>query len=180
MHMNNTLFNKVGNVASILFRCLVFLAVTAAVPQAVAKDIPLSGKAPGFSLPSNQGKNLKLSDFHGDVVMVNFWASWCGPCRQEMPILDDLQKRFKKVGFTVLGVNIDEDVADAKGLLKEIQVSFPVVFDSNSKISELYQLDSMPTTVMVDRKGNKRFLHRGYKPGYEVDYEKQIRALLRE
>ena len=112
--------------------------------------------------------------------MLNFWASWCGPCRQEMPILDDLQKRFKKIGFTVLGVNIDEDVSDAKGLLKEISVSFPVVFDSKSKVSETYQLDSMPTTVMIDRKGNKRFLHRGYKPGFEVDYEKQIRLLLRE
>lgn len=145
-----------------------------------AKDIELSGKATDFSLPSNTGAPMKLSDFRGDVVMVNFWASWCGPCRQEMPLLDDLQKRFKKVGFTVLGVNIDEDVSDAKDLLKDIPVSFPVVFDSKNKVSEIYQLDSMPTTVMVDRKGNKRFLHRGYKPGYEVDYERQIRALLRE
>ncbi|OUS28862.1 redoxin [Gammaproteobacteria bacterium 45_16_T64] len=147
---------------------------------AQAKDIELSGKAADFSLPSNLNKTLKLSDFRGEVVMVNFWASWCGPCRQEMPLLDDLQKRFKKIGFTVLGVNIDEDVADAKNLLKEIPVSFPVVFDSKNKVSEIYQLDSMPTTVMVDRKGNKRFLHRGYKPGFEVDYERQIRALLRE
>ena len=157
-----------------------FVFGVALSPSLLAKDIPLSGKAADFTLPSNQGKPLKLSDFRGDVVMLNFWASWCGPCRQEMPLLDDLQKRFKKIGFTVLGVNLDEDVADAKGLLKEIPVTFPVVFDSKSKVSETYQLDSMPTTVMIDRKGNKRFLHRGYKPGFEVDYEKQIRTLLRE
>ncbi len=165
---------------STCFMGALFVFCVALSPSLLAKDIPLSGKAADFTLPSNQGKPLKLSDFRGDVVMLNFWASWCGPCRQEMPLLDDLQKRFKKIGFTVLGVNIDEDVADAKGLLKEISVTFPVVFDSKSKISEIYQLDSMPTTVMIDRKGNKRFLHRGYKPGFEVDYERQIRALLRE
>jgi len=165
---------------TILNRALLVFCVFLLSSLAQAKDVALTGKAPDFNLPSNQGKPLKLSDFRGDVVMLNFWASWCGPCRQEMPILDDLQKRFKKVGFTVLGVNIDEDVSDAKGLLKEISISFPVVFDSKSKVSETYQLDSMPTTVMIDRKGNKRFLHRGYKPGFEADYEKQIRLLLRE
>lgn len=175
-----TMFSKAKKILPVLCSGLLLVGAMGSVPQAMAKDVVLSGKAPEFSLPSNQGKNLKLSDFHGEVVMVNFWASWCGPCRQEMPLLEDLQKRFKKVGFTVLGVNIDEDVADAKGLLKEIPVSFPVVFDSKNKVSELYQLDAMPTTVMVDRKGNKRFLHRGYKPGFEADYEKQIRELLRE
>lgn len=148
--------------------------------SALAKDLPLTGKASDFALPSQQGETLALSHFQGDVVMLNFWASWCAPCRQEMPLLDDLHKRFKKIGFTVLGVNIDEDISDAKRLLKEIPVTFPVVFDSKSSVSEMYQLDSMPTTVMIDRKGNKRFLHRGYKPGFEVDYEKQIRTLLKE
>jgi len=178
--IDNVVNGNKGSLVIILRRFSLVLCVLLLSSFAQAKDVTLSGKAQDFTLPSNQGKPLKLSDFRGDVVMLNFWASWCGPCRQEMPILDDLQKRFKKIGFTVLGVNIDEDVSDAKGLLKEISVSFPVVFDSKSKISEIYQLDSMPTTVMIDRKGNKRFLHRGYKPGFEVDYEKQIRLLLRE
>ena len=180
MIINNVVCGNKKNLMTISIRSLMVFCVLLFSSFAQAKDIPLTGKASDFTLPSNQGKPLKLSDFRGDVVMLNFWASWCGPCRQEMPILDDLQKRFKKIGFTVLGVNIDEDVSDAKGLLKEISVSFPVVFDSKSKVSETYQLDSMPTTVMIDRKGNKRFLHRGYKPGFEVDYEKQIRSLLRE
>ncbi len=178
--INSIVQKNSSDLTTILKRFLVVLCVLLLSSLAQAKDVPLTGKASDFTLPSNQGKPLKLSDFRGDVVMLNFWASWCAPCRQEMPILDDLQKRFKKVGFTVLGVNIDEDVSDAKNLLKEISVSFPVVFDSKSKVSETYQLDSMPTTVMIDRKGNKRFLHRGYKPGFEVDYEKQIRQLLRE
>lgn len=178
--MNSTVFSNKRSGATVLSGLMVALFLAVFSPAALAKDIVLSGKASDFSLPGNQGKPLKLSDFRGDVVMLNFWASWCGPCRQEMPLLDDLHKRFKKVGFTVLGVNIDENVADAKGLLNEIPVVFPVVFDSKNKVSETYQLDSMPTTVMIDRKGNKRFLHRGYKPGFEVDYERQIRALLRE
>lgn len=180
MIINNVVYGNKKDPVTIFRRSLMVFCVLLLSSFAQAKDVPLTGKASDFTLPSNQGKPLKLSDFRGDVVMLNFWASWCGPCRQEMPILDDLQKRFKKIGFTVLGVNIDEDISDAKGLLKEISVSFPVVFDSKSKVSETYQLDSMPTTVMIDRKGNKRFLHRGYKPGFEVDYEKQIRLLLRE
>ena len=150
MIISNIVCGNKKDPVTILRRSLVVFCVLLLSPFAQAKDVPLTGKASDFTLPSNQGKSLKLSDFHGDVVMLNFWASWCGPCRQEMPILDDLQKRFKKIGFTVLGVNIDEDVSDAKGLLKEISVSFPVVFDSKSKVSETYQLDSMPTTVMID------------------------------
>ena len=146
----------------------------------VAADIPLKGAAPNFALPSSSGKQVQLTDFRGDVVMINFWASWCGPCRQEMPLIEGLHKKYGKLGFTVLAVNVDADPKDAQKMLTEIPVSFPIGFDSKNKVSELYKVDSMPSTVMVDRKGNMRFLHRGYKPGYEADYEKQIRALIRE
>lgn len=147
---------------------------------AQAASVPLTGAAPNFTLPTTGGKQLQLADFKGEVVMVNFWASWCGPCREEMPLLEDLQKKYSKLGFTVLGVNVDANLKDAARMLKDIPVSFPIGFDSKNKVSELYKVDSMPSTIMVDRKGNMRFLHRGYKPGYEADYEKEIRALIRE
>jgi len=140
----------------------------------------LSGAAPDFTLKSNQGKNLRLQDLRGQVVMLNFWASWCGPCRQEMPLMDEIFKKYEKLGFTILAVNVDEDSSDADGFLKSVPVTFPVLYDNDSKVSELYAVDAMPTTVMIDRDGNKRFLHRGYKEGYELDYEKQVKKLIRE
>ena len=140
----------------------------------------ISGKAPDFTLRSNTGANLKLSEQRGDVVMINFWASWCGPCRQEMPLLNDIYKKYKKLGFTVWGVNIEPDSSSAKKLLKDIPVSFPILFDLQNNISKAYNVTAMPTTVLVDRNGNMRYLHKGYKPGYENEYRKQIKKLLRE
>jgi len=140
----------------------------------------VSGPAPDFTLRSNSGKNLKLSEFRGQVVLLNFWASWCGPCRQEMPALDKLQKRYGKLGFTVLGVNVEEDSTQAKRMLKEIRVSFPILFDTQNKVSQLYNVSAMPTTVIIDRDGNMRYLHKGYKPGEESVYKKWVKKLIRE
>jgi peroxiredoxin len=136
--------------------------------------------APDFVLKSSAGENLRLSEFRGDVVMINFWATWCGPCRQEMPLLDELYSRYQRVGFNLLGVNIDDDSNRAMEMINELGVSFPVLFDASKEVSRLYQVDAMPVTVIVDREGNVRHVHQGYKPGYEQKYLDQVRALLRE
>ena len=140
----------------------------------------VAGEAPDFTLKSDQGKNVRLQDLRGEVILLNFWASWCGPCRQEMPLMNDIYEEYKDLGFTILAVNVDEDSADADRFLKAVPVDFPVLYDSDSKISEMYQVDAMPTTVLIDRDGNKRFHHRGYKAGYEDEYSKQVKALVRE
>lgn len=136
--------------------------------------------APDFTLPSRGGDTVSLQQLRGKVVMINFWASWCGPCRQEMPLLDQMHKRYSALGFTLLGVNVEADTQDAERWLEDRPVSFPVLFDRDSKVSELYHVDAMPSTVFIDRKGNLRHLHRGYKPGDEEQYLSQIRALLKE
>ena len=136
--------------------------------------------APDFALKSSSGENLRLSEYRGDVVMVNFWATWCGPCRQEMPLLDELYSRYQRVGFSLLGVNIDDDSRKAMNMISELGVSFPVLFDSRKEVSRLYQVDAMPVTVIIDREGNVRHVHHGYKPGYEDKYLDEIRSLLRE
>ena len=136
--------------------------------------------APDFTLKSLSGENLKLSELRGQVVLVNFWASWCGPCRQEMPLLDEMYQRYQKLGFTILGVNVEQDAAAAQAMLKESPVHFPVLFDPQSTASKLYNLNAMPTTVLVDRSGNVRYLHQGYMPGYEQTYQQQVSELLRE
>ncbi len=136
--------------------------------------------APDFALKSATGENLRLSEYRGDVVMINFWATWCGPCRQEMPLLDELYARYQRVGFNLLGVNIDDDSRRAMNMVEELGVSFPVLFDARKEVSKLYEVDAMPVTVIVDRKGTVRYVHHGYKPGYEDKYLDQIRSLLRE
>ena len=136
--------------------------------------------APDFALKSSTGENLRLSEFRGDVVMINFWATWCGPCRQEMPLLDELYSRYQRVGFNLLGVNIDDDSRRAMRMIEELGVNFPVLFDARKEVSELYEVEAMPVTVIVDREGTVRYIHHGYKPGYEDKYLDQIRSLLRE
>ncbi len=136
--------------------------------------------APDFVLKSATGENLRLSEFRGDVVMINFWATWCGPCRQEMPLLDDLYGRYQRVGFSLLGVNIDDDSRRAMQMVQELGVKFPVLFDESKEVSRLYQVEAMPVTVLIDRNGTVRHVHHGYKPGYEEKYLTEIRTLLRE
>lgn len=136
--------------------------------------------APDFALKSSTGDNLRLSEYRGDVVMVNFWATWCGPCRQEMPLLDELYSRYERVGFSLLGVNIDDDSRKAMNMVSELGVSFPVLFDARKEVSKLYEVEAMPVTVLIDREGTIRYVHHGYKPGYEDKYLDQIRSLLRE
>ena len=140
----------------------------------------LEGVAPDFTLKSRSGENVKLSELRGDVVMINFWASWCAPCRQEMPLLEEMYKKYNDLGFVLLGVNVEEDSSKAAELLREVPVSFPVLYDNTNKVTKLYKVVAMPSTVMVDRDGNMRYLHRGYLPGYEAEYIKQIKELIRE
>jgi thiol-disulfide isomerase/thioredoxin len=163
-----------------LLKPLIFIVVCLASFNATAVSQVISGKAPDFTLSSNQGNNLRLEELRGQVVLLNFWASWCGPCRQEMPILDELHKRYERAGFKVLGVNVEPDSAEANRLLKKIPVTFPILYDTDSTVSKLYDVQAMPTTVLIDRDGNQRFLHKGYKPGYEKSYRQQIKQLIRE
>jgi peroxiredoxin len=153
-----------------------------------AANIAPGTPAPAFQLPSATGnavdlsalKALGLSDLKGQVVLINFWASWCGPCRQEMPVLEQIYKQYKSAGFTLLGVNVEPKSADAVGFLKATPVTFPILFDTESKVSTLYEVQGMPSTVILDRQGKVRYVHRAYKKGDESEYMDQIRTLTRE
>ncbi len=140
----------------------------------------VSGPAPNFTLKSLSGKNLKLSELAGNVVLINFWASWCGPCLQEMPLLNKIHNKYEPLGFTVLGVNVEQNSDKARAFLAERGVDFPVLLDTKNQVSQLYDVVAMPTTVMVDRDGNMRFLHKGYKSGDEAQYREIVKKLVRE
>ena len=159
--------------AALLAACLAALA-------SAADAALVSGLAPDFTLHSVSGPNLRLQEQRGQVVMLNFWASWCGPCREEMPHLDRLYQKYRSAGFQLFGVNVDEDVHNATGVSSKLGLHFPILLDTEKKVSRLYDLSTMPSTVLIDRDGRVRYIHRGYQDGYEQTYEDQIRELLRE
>lgn len=136
--------------------------------------------APDFTLRSVDGQNLRLNEQRGRVVLVNFWATWCGPCRQEMPHLNRLYEKYRAAGLVLLGVNVDENTRAAVDVASKLGVKFPVLPDSDKAVSRLYDLRAMPSTVLIDRDGRVRYLHRGYLAGYEDTYDQQIRELLKE
>jgi len=161
-----------------IIKCLVAcLLLSISIAQAgETKKIP----APDFTLPSLSGSNVRLSELKGDVVLLNFWASWCGPCRLEMPLLNKLHNKYKGIGFTVIGVNVEESTAAAQDFLNENKVSFPILWDTQNKVSKQYNVQAMPTTVMIDRDGQVRYLHKGFQAGDERLYKKVIKKLVRE
>ncbi|HEU0203684.1 MAG TPA: TlpA disulfide reductase family protein [Burkholderiaceae bacterium] len=159
---------------------LVFATAAAATATLAAASIAPAQRAPDFTLRTLNGPNLRLQEQRGQVVMVNFWATWCGPCLVEMPHLNRLYEKYRSSGFVLLGVNIDEDSRQAATLANRLGLRFPVLLDAEKKVSRLYDLSTMPSTVLIDRDGRVRHIHRGYRDGYEATYEKQIRDLLKE
>ena len=159
---------------------IILLVLSIFMGSSLASSGLTGQSAPDFVLKSATGENLRLSEYRGDVVMINFWATWCGPCRQEMPLLDELYGRYQRVGFNLLGVNIDDDSRRAMAMVNELGISFPVLFDEDKKVSKLYEVEAMPLTLLLDREGTVRHVHHGYQPGYEQKYLNEIRSLLRE
>jgi peroxiredoxin len=162
-----------------LLACLSALLLGTAASIATAATA-VGSPAPDFTLRVLDGPNLRLQEQRGKVVLVNFWATWCGPCRKEMPHLNRIADKYRSSGLVLLGINVDDDARNAADLAAKLGVKFPVLFDTDKKVSKLYDLNSMPSTLVIDRNGRVRYLHRGYQDGYEDLYDKQIRDLLKE
>jgi thiol-disulfide isomerase/thioredoxin len=153
--------------------------VLAFASNAVASP-PISTPAPDFALRSLGDANVRLSEHLGSVVLINFWATWCGPCRQEMPLLDGLYGKYQRAGLVMLGINIDEDRDDAVEMAQTLKVTYPILFDERKDVSRAYRLGTMPLTVLIDREGVIRYVSEGFKPGYEKLYMEKLRELLGE
>jgi thiol-disulfide isomerase/thioredoxin len=166
-----------------LLRARSIIAVLAVLgtllPLAASGDI-VGKPAPDFALRSLKGPSVRLSEHLGEVVVINFWATWCGPCRQEMPLLDELYGKYQLAGLILLSVNIDENAEPAVEMAQTLKVSYPVLFDSRKEVSRAYEVNAMPVTVLVDRAGIVRYVSEGYKPGYEKRYTEKLRELLNE
>ena len=163
----------------LLAGCLILCAASTA-PSIAAAPTLLGMEAPDFVLKAMDGNNLRMSEFRGQVVLVNFWARWAGDSRQEMPALDRINTTYQRAGLVVLGVSVDEDLVHAREFAGAMKVSYPIVFDTGSDIGRQYQLQKMPMTVLVDRAGVVRYTNVGFKRGDERAYLDHIRELLRE
>ena len=126
------------------------------------------------------GLEGNLPNLKGKVVYLDFWASWCAPCKASFPVLNKWQQEFGTKGFTVLGVSVDETAAEMNGFLKKLAVSFPVVRDAAHKLVAAADVSTMPTAFLVDRKGVLREVHNGFREKDVAGLEAQITALLGE
>jgi len=134
---------------------ILLLAILLALPAlAISKSAIVGKSAPNFRALGLDGFGYSLDQFEGKVVMLNFWASWCGPCRQEMPPLENLYQQYRGLGFVVVGVNVDETLEPAKKMVSKLAVTYPNLYDSDKNISRAYNVSTMPMTVIIDAKGN--------------------------
>jgi peroxiredoxin len=159
---------------SLILNAVLATTSIGAAPTLVGKD------APDFVLKATDGRNLRMSEYRGQVVMVNFWARWAGDSRQEMPALDRINTTYSRAGLVVLGVSVDEDLDRARAFAAAMKVSYPMMFDTGSNIGRDYLLQKMPMTILVDRAGVVRYTNVGFKRGDERAYLDHIRELLRE
>lgn len=157
---------------SSVIRAFCFAAALIAASASRAEPLP------DFSLTDSRGKTWQLSSLQGNVVMLNFWASWCAPCRKEMPLLEALHQDFNDKNFILLAINTESQVEEAQALLQTMQLTFPVLWDKDGAVVKLLGVNAMPTTLVIDRQGELRFINRGYRPGDEDKYRQQVEALL--
>ena len=127
-----------------------------------------------------QAADLDLNAYRGKVVYLDFWASWCGPCKQSFPWMENLKDTYGRQGLAVIAVNLDMDRADADKFLERFRPTFEVRFDPKGELAALYKVRAMPSSVLIDRHGVARFTHEGYRPVDGAAYETQVQELLAE
>jgi peroxiredoxin len=145
-----------------------------------AGSLTVGRLAPEVRLPLAKGGQISLSQLRGQIVLLNFWSSWCGPCREEFPVLDALYRAHHEHGLVLIGVDIDAYPEDAVPFLKKHPISFPIAGDADGAVSSRFFLDSMPMSVLIDRRGTIRWIHRGFNVDDDREYGAQVDALLRE
>lgn len=159
-----------------------FTVALAAFAAALAHAAPLSSgaQAPDFVLKSVAGNNIRLSEHRGEIVMLTFWASWCGDCRAQLEHVAELHSRYGDAGVALLAVSLDQDRRSAASSSERLVDGRAVLHDADGKVGRLYEIDSMPTLVLVDRDGIVRDVFAGYRRGDEEVYLARVRELLRE
>jgi peroxiredoxin len=160
----------------VLLTALAASVLIASAARALAPgDVP-----PAIAMPDLNGKEVDWTSLKGKVVLVDFWASWCGPCKDEMPVLEALNEKFATQGLVIVGVSIDSSPKKMHKFLKGTPVSFRIVHDRKLVVANRYEPETMPTSYFIGRDGTIRYVHEGYEKGDAAGIEERVKALLAE
>ena len=140
-------------------------------------SVAYAQKAPTFNL-SGDNKKINLSNLKGKVVYLDFWASWCDPCRKSFPWMNEMHSRYDSKKFTIVAINLDSDKADALKFLAKVPANFDIAYDPEGSVATKYNLKAMPTSYLIDKKGKLVFAHKGYRESDAAEIEEKIRQLL--
>ena len=171
---------RLSGLRRLLFVAVLVAGALPAPAQAAAPYSLLGREAPDFALHALVGSNVRLSENLGDVVVLSFWGSRCGPCATQLEALDRSLQTYQSVGLRVFGVSVDDDQSRALEYANSRSVEFPLLLDPQKLVSRLYKVDNLPMTVLIDRGGVVRHVHRDYTAKGETLYLQQLRALLNE
>jgi thiol-disulfide isomerase/thioredoxin len=134
--------------------------------------------APVFTLPTAKGDPVALDKLRGKVVYVDFWASWCGPCRRSFPWMNDMQQKYGSKGFVVVGINVDKKRSDADKFLAQVPANFTIGFDEAGATPSAYAVKGMPSSYLIDAKGNVVYVERGFLDEHKAELEQKIASLV--
>jgi thiol-disulfide isomerase/thioredoxin len=156
---------------------VLILTVATEVAPALEKTMPM----PACELQGlADSQSLDLKQFHGKVIYVDFWASWCGPCVKSFPYMNQLIKDLKGQGLEVIGVNLDENPEDAKTFLETNRADFIIAADKEEKCAREFAVKGMPSSYLIDRNGMIRYDHLGFRPGEAEEFRGLVEKLLAE
>jgi peroxiredoxin len=165
----------------VVLRVCVVAAVAFAIPLRAAGSLEASAEpAPDFALKSMTGENLRLSEYRGEVVVLNFWSTDCGTCVLQMPAVQKLYEQYRDNGLQVLGINIDRNPRKAREMVEKLELAYPVLFDAERSVSREYKLNALPVVVVIDRDGAIRYTHSKYRSADRHEYRREIDELLAE
>ena len=155
--------------------CTFFISAAGASPLAIGKP------APDFALPNLQGKNLRLSEYRSDVIVLNFWATWCNRCGDSIRMLNAVYQAHQVEGLQILAVGVDFSNPKTAAFADDLQAAFPLLADdSQNTVSKAYDLGKLPLTLVIDREGNVRFIHKGFDKDTGQQIAAQVAELLAE
>lgn len=163
-------------------RLLTVGALVGALANVPAAEAVQAGEtAPAFeSAALGDGAPIRLAELRGKVVLVDFWASWCAPCRLSLPWMEQTRKELGGAGLEIVAVNVDENVADARAFLARFPVSYRVASDAHGDVAALYDVQDMPSSYLIDRRGVVREVHAGFNPQTGRKLHESIVKLLKE
>jgi len=172
---NAIVMNRLRPLAGLLLPVAALVAALVAAPVAATEA---GQPAPAFALPNAKGDTVALERMRGKVVYVDFWASWCGPCRRSFPWMNEMQQKYGARGLVVVGVNVDKKRGDAERFLAQIPANFTIVFDEAGAAPNAYGVKGMPSSYVIDARGNVTFVERGFLDESRAILEQKIAEAL--